>query len=102
MGRSFSIIDFQKIAKTVISWKEGYQLYLFGSVTRKNSFIGDLDVLIVYDPSRIVLEDLKALRSAICTLVQNRYDLQTDFCCLTNSEARSSNFIREERAKRIL
>ena len=78
--------------------KYGIKIFLFGSTLSKST-PGDIDLLIVYDASKITPEIVVGIKKRLQKMVFESTNLFVDICMLSLSETRQSKFIQEERCE---
>lgn len=78
----------------------GIEVYLFGSALR-DADPADLDILLVYDPEVLTLDQFRAAGELICFDLEVRTGRAIDLCRLSVQEALSSRFIEDERAAKL-
>jgi hypothetical protein len=87
-----------KNAKRVVD-AAGGRLFVFGSVLTEEK-PRHVDLLLVYDSSRITAGEACVARSALRTALR-KFSVPMDICLLSAREVESSKFIEEESCKPV-
>ncbi len=78
----------------------GVSLFLFGSALRQSE-PQDIDLLIVYDKTRVDIALARSMRIGLSHAVAADFGLAADVCLLTKEEASESDFIQAERCEML-
>jgi hypothetical protein len=75
----------------------GFMLYLFGSLSRANSF-NDIDLLIVYNENLISIESAILFRNKVFHCLKKDCNTIIDICLLSKGEDNQTRFSEKENA----
>ncbi len=78
-----------------------YKFYVFGSFLREINPL-DVDILIVYDQTRVTITTVLQLRRQLCTAFNLKFRIALDVCLLSLKETAGNRFITDENAELIL
>lgn len=89
------------IVKGINLLNSNFELFLFGSaLTQSNP--RDIDLLMVYNIDSIRIEKVINIRKRLTKILQEKMQRPVDICALSNREAKTNPFIKDERAIKIL
>jgi len=100
MANNFWIMSIQMIVKNSGLIKKNLQLFVFGSVLTKSD-PRDIDLLLVYNSQSLKISDVINIRKKLRKILQKETQKPIDICILSEDEALTNPFIKEENAIKI-
>ncbi len=100
MAKNFWIMSIQMIVKNSGLINKNLQLFVFGSVLTKSD-PRDIDLLLVYNSQSLKISDVINIRKKLRKILQKEIHKSIDICILSESEAVTNPFIKEENAIKI-
>jgi len=97
---NFWIMFIQMIVKNSGLINKNFQLFIFGSVLTKSD-PGDIDLLLIYNSQSLKISDAINIRKKLRKILQKEIQKSIDICILSEDEAVTNPFIKEENAIKI-
>lgn len=91
----------QKITSNLPSTPIGVEVFLFGSILTSDN-INDIDVVIIYDKSKIDIKDAVDLRSSIRKHIGDFTDIFSEIVLLSKQENDEMEFTQNTRTEQII
>ncbi len=101
MVKNSYITYIQMIVKRInLFSNDDIELFLFGSALMQSN-PRDIDLLMIYNIDSIKIERVINIRKNLKKLLQEKMRISLDICALSNYEAKTNPFIKDEGATKI-